>query len=189
MKIHSVLLPCLAVVVVVATEFANVAFAIEDDFHNCINDPGGQAATCSALHRGSTGVETGAIFTFGLFGNGQTGTITNIGKMTYDVYIEQFVRFEVVRSALKPGETYHFGAFDKIYPLYSLIIGPPYPDPSAMGRIVIDQPSPSNRQCADQCTTRFDGCHQGCAQIPNSGAACLAGCDAAQAYCLAHCSP
>jgi hypothetical protein len=193
MKVHSVLFPSLVVVLVVATGLANVAFA-QDSFHNCI-ETGSLAWTCRALNKGTSGLETvDPVYTFGLFSTDQVGTITNSGSQTYDVRIEQGARFDVVRADLKPGETYHFGPYDKgvfSWPLYSLVIHP-YKGGgglTAVGRVVLDQPSQSHNQCQAQCTTRFDGCHAGCAQIPNSGAFCLAGCDAAQGYCLNNCPP
>jgi hypothetical protein len=187
---RTVLWPCLVIVLAAATKFANVAFA-QDSYHNCVNT-GVLAWTCRALNQGSSGLETvHPIFTFGLFDVNQTGTITNSGEQTYDVHIEQGARFDVVRADLKPGESYHFGPYDKVWPLYSVVIHPYRQGggPSAIGRVVLDQPSSSNKECQAQCTSRFEGCHQGCAQIEHSGAFCLAGCDAAQTYCLNNCPP
>jgi hypothetical protein len=212
MKFRTVLFPCLVVVLAAAMEFANVAFAQLDDFRNCDRSvpgpqkaapPEGQEAAatatpgfgCSAKNPGTPTPENlYPLFTFGLFGRDQSGSIANTGTITYSVYIEQGLRFDRVRQDLKPGEVYHFAAFDNewySWSVYSLIIWSPYlprPDPNARAWIQVDQPSPDHRQCGDECTTSFNGCNEGC-DFVGAKPICRAACTIQYSICLSNCPP
>jgi hypothetical protein len=160
---------------------------------NCsLQDPLKGAWLCSANKIGTPGQDGRPFYTFGTFDNDTIGIISNIGKVTFAVSIEQFIRIDPPQATLKPGESYNFGPYDRLTTSYSVLISDPggtFGRPEDVkGWVQMTPPSSSNRQCTEECTTNYNGCHQGCAFI-GSGAFCLAGCDAAQGYCLGHCPP
>lgn len=187
MKFRTLLLSCVAIVLVTATAFGQA----KSDFGNCPSRDANGDWLCTATNSGDVvGPGVKQIFNLLTINTVETGILTNTGAIQYNVVIEQGLRWGD-GVPLKPGESMNIAPLDNN--LFSwavwapIIVISPSAAADAAARVHINARNITPATCTGQCETRWSGCHQGCSLDPHANAWCHAGCDSAQYICLAHC--
>ena len=186
MKIQTLLLSCVAIVLVATTAFAQT---VNSTHGNCSQNPDGDWL-CTASHSRDVLFDDPTVYNLLEIGVTGTGTLTNTGDVGYYVTIEQGAKSSGW-AWLDPGQARDIGPLDNewySWAVFAPAIGVPQDKaPQAKARIHINTRTPPNRTCGEVCTDRVAGCHQGCSMDPHTNAICHAGCDAEGLRCMGQC--
>jgi hypothetical protein len=186
MKIRTLLLSCVAIVLVATTAFAQT---VNSTHGNCSQDPTGDWL-CTASHSRDVLFDDPTVYNLLEIGVTGTGILTNTGDVGYYVTIEQGLKTSGW-AWLDPGQARDIGPLDNnifSWAVFAPAIGVPQDKaPQAKARIHINARTPPNRTCGEVCTDRVSSCHQGCSLDPHANAWCHAGCDAEGYRCLGQC--
>lgn len=166
-----------------------------DDFHNCTDASNG-VLDCLPIRSGSPAdLINDRVFSWNTFSKDQTATLVNTGTVPYMAYVEQGLGYSTpVR--VDPGASQKVTAIDDgffSWPFYTLIVTDVdwqqnLSWTAARGRVEIASFSPPHTACNDDCTTRFEGCLQGCGMNEHGNGMCEIGCEATDNMCLGDCA-
>ena len=189
MRIRTVLLSWLVTILLAAPGFAQI---VNDERGNCPSKDANGDWLCSAANYGDVNAPgVRSVFNLLVIGVTETGILTNTGSVAYNVVIEQGLRWgDGVK--VTPGQSINIAPLDN--GIFSWAVWAPViivsPDIASQAKalIHINARTPPKMTCEEVCTTRWNGCHQGCSLDPHTNAWCRAGCDSAQYLCLDRCA-